>query len=38
MNFVLDCSVTMAGFFEDEIDAAARALLDRAPAAKVDLA
>jgi predicted nucleic acid-binding protein len=30
MNFVLDCSVTMAWFFEDEIDAAARALLDRA--------
>ncbi|HEX8012757.1 MAG TPA: type II toxin-antitoxin system VapC family toxin [Casimicrobiaceae bacterium] len=30
MNFVLDCSVTMTWFFEDEIDAGARALLDRA--------
>lgn len=30
MNFVLDCSVTMTWFFEDEIDPAARALLDRA--------
>lgn len=30
MNFVLDCSVTMAWFFEDEIDPKAMALLDRA--------
>jgi len=30
MNFVLDCSVTMTWFFEDEIDPAGRALLDRA--------
>jgi len=30
MNFVLDCSVAMAWFFEDEIDPGARALLDRA--------
>jgi predicted nucleic acid-binding protein len=30
MNFVLDCSVTMTWFFEDEIDADGRALLDRA--------
>ena len=30
MNFVLDCSVTMTWFFEDEIDSAGRALLDRA--------
>jgi predicted nucleic acid-binding protein len=30
MNFVLDCSVTMTWFFEDEIDAGSRSLLDRA--------
>jgi predicted nucleic acid-binding protein len=30
MNFVLDCSVTMTWFFEDEIDVQGRALLDRA--------
>jgi predicted nucleic acid-binding protein len=32
MPFVLDCSVTMAWFFEDEVDARALALLDRATA------